>query len=472
MTAEAGTFSVSGTVTAGGHGLAGVTIAYTVNGGSGQTATDADGAYSLPSLVSGDAVRVIGVTKAGYKVNEVMPAAEITIAGDVTDVDFTMNTDAATFAGTFSGMFTVSGTVTAGAHGLAGVTIAYTVNGGPGSVTITDADGEYSISELRSGDIVAVTDVIKAGYKVNEEMPAADIEIDGTITVRDTSSGLFSGASWDVRDHAGNVIISKQTGDEASWGSDGNNVFKVTLHKKTYAGTERSITKNAVMEGIREYGVNWMFTPVPGSTEFYSVKITIHTSDFIKYKNNGINRTPGYSVNTALVTSYVTTTSTSNNAFENITAQLIQQFPAGMTQKGYTDRIMSFVQELNYKSDAETAGRAEYWAFPIETLFTATGDCEDVSMLTMALVKEFYRQKDGSTMSAALIIFWTAGHAMAAINFTDSSGPVPASHGINGWYPNGGTKFYYACETTGKGWKAGEIPSDLNRVWLDHMIVV
>gem|GEM_PF-1938606 len=476
MSAGTGPCNLSGTVNRDvitGDPILIVTTVYynTLDGIEHNTPTDAQGGYSI-SAEFGEVIIIKNITTvvtyrngvSYYTVNEAMPSASMRMEGDITGVNFTINTG-------YSGSFTVSGTVTEGGNGFDGVTVTYTVNGGSEMTVMTDPDGKYKIPELMSGDGVSVISVTKAGYTVNETMPL-DIKIDGTITVRNTSSGALSGASWDVRDYSGNVIISGQSGDEVYWNSDGNNVFKVTLHLKTPLGIDRSITKDAVMAGLREYYINWAFPPGSGSTEFYYVKISIDTSDFLRYKNDGINRMPGYSVNKDLVTKFVKTTSTSNDAFEDITSQLITQFRAyGIVgQNDTVNRIMSFVQEIMYKSDIDTAGRADYWAYPIETLFTGTGDCEDVSMLTMSLVKEYYEQTSGSDVSTALTIFWGIGHAMAAIDISDS--PVLPDHGMTGWYPNGGTVFYYACETTGIGWRAGEIPGPLERVWPDLLIVV
>jgi hypothetical protein len=49
----------------------------------------------------------------------------------------------------------------------------------------------------------------------------------------------------------------------------------------------------------------------------YSILVSIHTWDFINYKDTNINRAPGASVNQALVERYVLSTSTSNDAFES-----------------------------------------------------------------------------------------------------------------------------------------------------------
>lgn len=47
---------------------------------------------------------------------------------------------------------------------------------------------------------------------------------------------------------------------------------------------------------------------------------------------------------------------------------------------------MSFVQNLEYISDADFAGRTEYWKYPLETLWDGGGDYEDSTIMCSALL--------------------------------------------------------------------------------------
>ncbi|HEY6000167.1 MAG TPA: carboxypeptidase regulatory-like domain-containing protein, partial [bacterium] len=138
-------FTVSGTVTSGATGLAGVTM--TLSGAAtATTTTDASGAYTFTSLVDGS--YTITPSLPGYVF---APAdASITVAGaDVTNVDF-----AAT------AVFTVSGTVTSGGTGLAGVTM--TLSGAATATTTTDASGAYAFTSLVDGSYTVTPGL--AGY--------------------------------------------------------------------------------------------------------------------------------------------------------------------------------------------------------------------------------------------------------------------------------------------------------------------
>ena len=314
--------------------------------------------------------------------------------------------------------------------------------------------------------VLAVSSVIVIGGSADFEYTCGD---DGSITVTDRSSGLFNGVSWDVRDYSGNDLTPSvaDTGaspESVSWASDGPNVFRVTMTAYTYAGIGRKVTKDVVMEGERAHALK------PFGDTGPTVEFAVHTSDFLRYKNERINRAPGDSANTDLVRKFVGTTSTSNNAFEKIVDQLVSVIPNG-SDESYINGIMRFVQSLNYVSDKASTGSSEYWKFPVEMLFANAGDCEDLSMLMMALSMAFFAKK-GIDVSAALVLFWDDGHAMAAVSLGVPPSPVSDPQDTsNGWYTVNG-RTYYTCETTSTGWRVGEIDPSLREVRPDHLIVV
>jgi len=295
----------------------------------------------------------------------------------------------------------------------------------------------------------------------------------GNITVSNTSSGLLSGPSWEIADYSGLESFS-ETGEDVTWNDPGDtkgpHVFKVTLTMRTLAGMERSVTKDVVREGYKEYVVNWTY-----NHRSYSIMVSIHTSDFISYKDTSINRAPGSSVNSSLVERYVFGTTTSNDAFEYIVEQFNEQFDNyGLTDGNAREErincIMDFVQNIGYATDLATTGYNEYWKFPIETLF-AQGDCEDLSMLTMAL---FIAIED---LPVALFVFWDIngtgeGHAMAAIDLELVPHPYTDPQDVTtGWYTTNG-RTYCSCETTATGWTVGEIDPTLYDVKPDRLIEV
>jgi predicted transglutaminase-like cysteine proteinase len=299
-----------------------------------------------------------------------------------------------------------------------------------------------------------------------------DCDDDGNIAVRNTSSGMLTGASWNVFNYFTHEVTT-YSDDAAEWNDPGDDVgphvYKVTLTTRTYAGVERTVTKDVARADYRHYWVDWTFDGVD-----CSILVSIHTSDFINYSNTNINRAPGSSVNASLVERYVSGTSTSNGAFEEIVGDFNilfeDTFKGELTQEERINCIMEFVQKIGYATDLATTGYEEYWKFPIETLF-AQGDCEDLAMLTMALLIAI------ENVPVAMFVFWNihnsgSGHAMAAVNTTHPHPSVDIQNTSSGWYTALDGRTFYACETTAVGWAEGEMPPVLADVPPNRIIEI
>jgi hypothetical protein len=119
------------------------------------------------------------------------------------------------------------------------------------------------------------------------------------------------------------------------------------------------------------------------------------------------------------------------------------------TEQGYdaydkVSFVLAFVQSLPYTSDSVTTDRDEYPRFPIETLVDDGGDCEDTSVLFATLT---------------LIM----GYATVYINPPDHYAVGVLGQNLRGtyWtYPADSNDTYYYCETTGDGFKIGQLPTE------------
>jgi len=128
------TAKISGKVTIDGAAAAGVTA--TLSTGAVAT-TDAAGAYSFSNLTAGNYTVTISGYPADAQFTSVAKPVVITSAGSTVTADF---------AGEFIKTSVITGTVTVGSTGLAGVTVSN------GSTTVnTDSNGRYSFSALRGG---------------------------------------------------------------------------------------------------------------------------------------------------------------------------------------------------------------------------------------------------------------------------------------------------------------------------------
>jgi hypothetical protein len=106
--------------------------------------------------------------------------------------------------------------------------------------------------------------------------------------------------------------------------------------------------------------------------------------------------------------------------------------------------VLAFVQSLPYTSDNVTEGYNEYPRFPIETLVDDGGDCEDTAILFATIT---------------LIM----GFGTVYINPPDHYAVGILGNNLQGtyWeYPKDSNRTYYYCETTGNGFKIGQLPEE------------
>jgi len=101
---------------------------------------------------------------------------------------------------------------------------------------------------------------------------------------------------------------------------------------------------------------------------------------------------------------------------------------------------ISFVQSLNYTSDFESSGYEQYPRFPYETLYENGGDCEDTSILSVAILQE---------MGYDAVLLELPEHM--ALGIKSNTGQQGRSFEYEG-------SNYYYLETTGSDWQIGEIP--------------
>ena len=103
---------------------------------------------------------------------------------------------------------------------------------------------------------------------------------------------------------------------------------------------------------------------------------------------------------------------------------------------------ISFVQSLNYISDIESSGYDQYPRFPYETLYENGGDCEDTSILSVAILQE---------MGYDAVLLELPEHMALGIKCN------PEQKGTSFEYK--GSDYYYV-ETTGSNWQIGEVPEE------------
>ena len=120
---------------------------------------------------------------------------------------------------------------------------------------------------------------------------------------------------------------------------------------------------------------------------------------------------------------------------ELLSEKLSRISPSNDTEK--INFIASFIQYLDYRLDPDN-GSVEYPFYPLETLFTDGGDCEDKAILTVSILKIL-------GYNVSLLRF--SNHMAVGVNIAED---IP---NIDRYIDN-----YYFLETTRENHKLGEIP--------------
>ena len=134
---------------------------------------------------------------------------------------------------------------------------------------------------------------------------------------------------------------------------------------------------------------------------------------------------------------------TTKDYYVQVLAQKLNETANNLNYNSY-DKIsfvLAFVQSLPYTSDNVTTGYDEYPRFPIETLVDNGGDCEDTAILFATLT---------------LIL----GYGTVYINPPDHYAVGILGNDISGTYFTYHNRTYYYCETTGNGFKIGQLPDE------------
>jgi len=148
-----------------------------------------------------------------------------------------------------------------------------------------------------------------------------------------------------------------------------------------------------------------------------------NTSDFVR-NNYSLNQ-----VNTALKQLYL------DKYGEN----------ASLESTSYANFIMAFIQicwYYTYDHDQYTGGTSgEYYSYPMETVYSGCGDCDDTTVLTASLFK-------GAGYKAGT--YSLPGHAMAAVHIDNYEMPTYNSeyYVYMAYYIDDPDMLYYGCETT------------------------
>jgi hypothetical protein len=128
-----------------------------------------------------------------------------------------------------------------------------------------------------------------------------------------------------------------------------------------------------------------------------------------------------------------------------VTRQIAAEFHKLATAQGWNGEklvsfVLAFVQSLPYTVDKVTTGYDEFIAYAYETLVAGGGDCEDTTILATAIL---------IGLGYDVILLNPPGHLAFGVG---------GNYG--GSYIEHDGKRYFYCESTGTGWRIGQIPDD------------
>lgn len=114
-------------------------------------------------------------------------------------------------------------------------------------------------------------------------------------------------------------------------------------------------------------------------------------------------------------------------------AHFIKTLTKGMSDMDRANCALKFVQSFRYTSDPEQFGKADYAIFPVEMLWSETGDCEDFAILYASIMSAL-----GFDMALIFVKSPNGYHMAAGICHRDAEGySIPY-----------GRKKYCYCEAT------------------------
>jgi ribosomal protein L40E len=132
---------------------------------------------------------------------------------------------------------------------------------------------------------------------------------------------------------------------------------------------------------------------------------------------------------------------TTQDTYIQTIAQKLNQTANDMGYNSYdqVNFVLAFVQSIPYKTDNESTPYQVYPRFPVETLVDDVGDC-----------------KAHSALFATLTLY--LGYGTIYINPPNHLAVGVLGNNLDGAYWTYNNKTYYYCETTGAGFKIGQLP--------------
>lgn len=188
-------------------------------------------------------------------------------------------------------------------------------------------------------------------------------------------------------------------------------------------------TRGSKNDPVRHY--RWKYrVNAPGGyiKKQASYDLRIRYKDYLRYTKSTADRWPSSPDGRKVFV-------TPKDPYVREIAGFINELTKGLTPMERANCALKFVQSFRYTSDQDQFGVGDYTMYPLEMLWTQTGDCEDYAILFVSIMKAMgfdmalIRVKDPADGS---------GHMMAGICHRDAKGTSVTD----------GKKTYVYCEAT------------------------
>ena len=331
-----------------------------------------------------------------------------------------------------------------------------------------DAGVRVDLDQVRVLDGVDPLDVYAEGYFIISVESQQDIRVDNegqlfSFKVGQTYS-LGKSLRFNVPDDERNISVSIALFDQDAGSSDdridldpsstANRVLDLVFDLLTgnWTGDDRTGLADGSLDGTQtiddDDGMLWYDLSrceMQASKTYhwyfegrsFTLDLNLSAQKYWQYQNMDVDRSPiSHSQMAAFVTSA-----------EAVVTDLANKLGAMASARGYdrlrtADLVLAFVQSIDYSFDNQSTGQSDYWRFSVETLYDQTGDCEDTSILYASIIE---------AMSYDATLLLLPAHMAVGLACLGASGTHYTYQSVD----------YYYCETTGEGWRIGDVPPDM-----------
>ena len=281
--------------------------------------------------------------------------------------------------------------------------------------------------------------VASDGFQAND----AELTVNGNeiiVTLSDAIMAEYGTTDWTVTCDTTAAFTTDTANDKATIVTNGFGTF--TLKANCSNGIESyPYTFTVSVQIYRAYewkfdGGKFSFDISFDYSEYYE---QAHKAPYHRSIGEGI----GYIHSYTETKNFVIVSTTIENIESYLEDLYTKAYGSCSTNQNFANFILSFVQiNFEYQLDSVQYLSEEYYAYPMETIYSGKGDCEDTSFLVDAIYKK-------AGYKTAVVIL--PGHAMAAVALSSYDAPS-LSNGEIFKRPVDGD-MYYACETTVNGYQ-------------------